>query len=468
MLKRNLKKLKKNVYELPRQDKMLVPARIISSENLIKFVDEESIKQLSNVSKLPGILKYSIAMSDIHLGYGFPIGGVAAFDKNKGVITPGGIGYDIGCGVRLLSSNITKKDFLDKRKNLVERLYKKIPSGVGKEGFLLSDKDISNILKKGVGWAIENGYGLKEDIEKIEDGGCLSPADPAKVSQKAKARGRKQLGTIGSGNHFIEIQFVEEVFDKEIAKVFGIGNGVITIMIHTGSRGLGHQTASDYLLKMDKIGNFIEKDLINAPIKSSIGEDYISAMNCAANFAFTNRQIITHLIREVFEEFFPGKKLDLVYDISHNIAKFENHSFNGKSKEVCVCRKGATRSFGPGREEIPKRYRKYGCPIFIPGSMGTSSYVLCGTKIAEKISFGSAPHGAGRLISRSKAMKDFNVKSIRKELELKDILIKSESEKNLIQESPQVYKDVEEVVKASEEAGICKKVAKMKPLAVVK
>lgn len=469
-----MKKIAENTWEIEKTGKMRVPGKVFASEKLIQNIEKDgkTLQQVQNVAQLKGIIGFSISMPDAHQGYGFPIGGVAAFDPEEGIISPGGVGYDINCGVRLIATNIQKEEFIIKRKEILNQLSKDIPSGVGKESeFSLNDQELNKVLESGVQWAVEKGYATKEDIEKIEDKGCIPGAISSKVSPRAKARGRSQLGSLGSGNHFLEIQEVEQVFDKEIAKSFNLKNGQVAIMIHSGSRGLGHQVASDYIMKMEKqygYKDLPDRELICAPISSQLGQEYRSAMAAAANFAFVNRQLITYQIRKCFSKFFPRSKLEIVYDIAHNIAKFEEHVIDGKKKEVCVHRKGATRSFGPGRKEIPSIYRSIGCPIFIPGSMGTSSYVLAGTKKAEEISFGSTAHGAGRILSRSYAIKNFTTQKIEKDLAIKNISIKAGSKKGIVEEAPEAYKDVEEVVKVSNELGLGKIVARLKPLAVLK
>jgi len=472
-MKEKMKKVSENIYEITKNGKMLVPGRIFASNILAEKIEDSCINQIENVAQLPGIINYSIAMPDVHVGYGFSIGGVAAFDLEKGIISPGGVGYDINCGVRLLVTDIPKADFLKKRKEVLNEIYKNVPSGVGKDSeFKLSDQELTDVLNNGLNWAVKKGYATKEDQERIEDNGCISDADSNKVTQKAKARGRSQLGSLGSGNHFLEIQEVDNIFDEKTAKAFGIKNkNQITVMIHCGSRGLGHQTASDYIQKMEKEYGFShlpDRELACAPINSPLGQDYRKAMAAAANFAFVNRQLITYQIRKSFHKFFPKAKIDLVYDICHNIAKFEEHKVNNKSCTVCVHRKGATRSFGPGRKEIPAVYRKIGQPIFIPGSMGTFSYVLVGTKKAEELSFGSTAHGAGRLLSRSYAIKNLNEKNLQKELDDKDIMLKTGSMKGALEEAPEAYKDVNEVARVSDQLGIGQLVARLKPLAVVK
>jgi tRNA-splicing ligase RtcB (3'-phosphate/5'-hydroxy nucleic acid ligase) len=473
MVKKIIKR-SENIWEIPKEGKMLVPGIVFASDKLMEKIKEgKTLDQIRNVACLPGIVKASFAMADAHQGYGFPIGGVAAFDLKTGIISPGGVGYDINCGVRLLASNLDKKDFLTKREKILKEIYKNVPSGVGKKSdFRLSDKEISRVLEEGVNWAVEKGYGGKDDIDRCEDHGKISGADPKKVSAKARGRGMNQLGSLGAGNHFLEIQEVEEIYDKKTAGIFGIKKkGQITVMIHSGSRGLGHQVAKDYIELMGKeygTSKFPDSELTCAPINSDLGMDYVSAMNAAANFGFVNRHLIMHQVRESFKKYFQGIEINLVYDIAHNIAKFEEFMIDGKKKLLCVHRKGATRSFGKGRKEIPKAYRKTGQPIFIPGSMGTYSYVLSGTKKAEEISWASTSHGAGRDLSRSFAMKNLKKEEIEKELKDVDVVVKSGSLKGLVEEAPKAYKDVEEVVKVSDSLGLGKLVARLKPLGVVK
>ena len=469
----NIKKISLNIYEIPKEGKMLVPGIIFASELLMNNIrKDKTLSQVKNVAMLPGILKASIAVADAHQGYGFPIGGVAAFDMDKGVISPGGVGYDINCSVRLLKTNLKKEDILKNQNKVVEALFRKIPSGVGRGSkFQITRKELDKVLESGARYIVEKGYGIKEDYLHMEEEGCLKGADASKVSERAIKRGIGQLGTLGAGNHFLEVQCVDEIFDDEIAKTFGLKKGQVTIMIHCGSRGLGHQVASDYIKKMeDKYGfkDLPDRELINAPIKSQLGKDYYSAMACAANFAFANKQLITHWIREEMKHLFPKFKADVVYDVCHNIAKFEEHVVYGKKKIVCVHRKGATRSFGSGRKEIPEAYKKVGQPVIIPGSMGTASYLLVGTKKAEELTFGSTVHGAGRVSSRSAALKNLRGEEVKKKLSQKGIEVKSGSWKALAQEAPEVYKDIDEVVKVVDELGISKKIARLKPLVVVK
>lgn len=471
-MKGKMKKISEFIYELPRIDGMNVPGRIFASENIFDKVEEQCIIQLANIAKLPGIVGYSLAMSDVHVGYGAPVGGVAAFDSKKGIVSPGVIGYDINCGVRLVASNLDKKQFLSKRDKLMKEIYKNVPSGVGKKSeFRLDNKEISNVIKEGVNWAVAKGYATEEDRFFCESEGRIVGADPKKISPKALGRGMNQLGTLGAGNHFLEVQEVEEVYNEMAAKSLGLKKGQIVVMIHSGSRGIGHQVASDYMQKMeDKYGSkhLPDRELAYAPIDSDLGQDYLSAMAGAANFGFTNRQLIMYKLRESFSKFFPKSELRLVYDIAHNIAKFESYDIGGKRMEVLVHRKGATRSFGPENEDVPTKYRKIGTPIFIPGSMGTNSYVLVGTRKAEELTFGSTAHGAGRLLSRSAASKQISPQALSKELKEKDVVLEVGSLSGAVDEAPRAYKNVDEVVRVSHELGIGKMVAKLRPLGVVK
>ncbi len=470
MYKEMLRKISETEYELPKVGKMNVPGRLFLSEELLKDVEENSLKQVANVAMLPGILKCSIGLSDMHLGYGFPIGGVAAFDVETGIISPGGVGYDINCSVRLLKTNLKIGDLKGREREIAHSLFRAVPSGVGRGGKLsLNNKELGEVLIKGAQWAVEKGYGGKEDCLHIEENGKMKNANPSSVSQRAKSRGMPQLGSLGAGNHFLDILTVDEIFDEGVAKVFGLKKGQVVIMIHCGSRGLGHQVASDYIKLMEEEYGYpdFDRELVNAPIKSELGQKYLSAMACAANFAFANKQLITHWIRENMKHYFPNFKAEVVYDICHNIAKFEKHVIDGKEKEVLVMRKGATRSFGPGREEISEDYRGVGQPVLIPGSMGTASYVLCGTKKAEEISFGSTAHGAGRVKSRTQAHKDMTFDEAKKDMEQRGVFVEFGGKKGLVEESPFSYKNIEEVVRVSHEAGIGKRVAKLKPVLVV-
>ena len=469
-----VRKIAENIWEIEKEEKMRVPGRIFASDTLMQTIqkDGKTIQQVKNVAQLKGIVGSSIAMPDAHQGYGFPIGGVAAFNLKEGIISPGGVGYDINCGVRLLATSLFKSEFMKLRKEVLAEIGKNIPTGTGKGStFSVTDKEIDAILEKGVVWTVKKGYATRDDIEHIEDNGCIEEADANVVSPRAKARGRGQLSSLGSGNHFLEIQVVEKLFDKKKAQVLGLQKDQIVVMIHSGSRGLGHQVASDYIMKMEKEYGFAhlpDRQLAYAPLDSKLGKMYHSAMAAAANFAFVNRQLMTHQVRKSFEKLFPKVTINLVYDIAHNIAKFEEHLVEGEKQTLCVHRKGATRSFGPERAEIPEAYRDIGCPIFIPGSMGTFSYVLVGTKKAEEISFASTAHGAGRVLSRTYAKKNITPEHLKQELKERDVAIKAGSIKGMLEEAPEAYKDVNEVVRVSHELGIGNLVARLKPLAVVK
>ncbi|MEK6963551.1 MAG: RtcB family protein [Nanoarchaeota archaeon] len=470
-------KLSSCLYEVPKHGKMNVPLRIYASEKLMKkMLEDNCIQQGINVAThLPGIQKYSIMMPDAHQGYGFSIGGVAAMDYETGCISPGGIGFDINCGVRLLTSNLTKEQVEPKIKELLERLFKNVPSGVGSESFLhLTNEELDEVLIKGATWALEKGHGLPEDVELCEEKGCMAGADATKVSTKAKARGRKQLGTLGAGNHFLEVQVVDKIYDPKAAERFGIKKeGQITLMIHCGSRGFGHQNCTDYLRKMEDaypeiVKALPEKDLIYAPISSPLAQDYLKSMTASANYAWCNRHIIASQTRKSVQQIFPDAQLNAVYDIAHNIAKVEEHTIDGVKKKVIVHRKGATRAFGPNRIEVPEKYRDLGQPVLLPGSMGTASYVLIGTGTSMDETFGSTAHGAGREMSRAQANRTWRGEDLKKELEAKNIHIKAASWKGISEEAPGAYKDVDEVVRVSDEAGIGKIVVRLVPLGVVK
>jgi tRNA-splicing ligase RtcB (3'-phosphate/5'-hydroxy nucleic acid ligase) len=466
-------------WEIPKHGPMRVPARIYSSAAMIESIKkEETLKQLYNVAQLPGILKAALAMPDIHWGYGFPIGGVAAFDCDEGVISPGGVGYDINCGVRLAATGLTASEVLPRLEELVNALFAHIPTGVGSTGNIkLSDGDLKNVLRQGSRWAVSKGFGEDWDVDHTEDKGCMADADPAAVSQKALDRGRKQLGTLGSGNHFVEIGIVEEIYDEQAASAFGFSKDKMTVLLHSGSRGLGHQVCDDFLASMTKKPDLVDfklpdRQLACARIRSSQGERYYQAMSCAANFAWANRQALMHLAKEALMDVFQISPRDLgmrlVYDVCHNIAKFETHEIDGKQKRVCVHRKGATRALPPGHPALSDDYRTSGQPILIPGDMGTASYVLAGTDKSMAETFGSTCHGAGRVLSRSAAIKAANGRSIYRELENKGILVKWASRSTLAEEMPDAYKDIAQVVDVVSGSGISKKVAKLRPVAVIK
>ena len=459
-------KISEYIFEIPKSGKMNVPVKVYSSDKLIDGVlKDDTIKQAKNVASLPGLYKKVVLCPDSHMGYGMPIGGVAAFDLKKGVIAPGMVGFDINCGVRILSTNISEKEFMVKREEVLHDLKRTIPSGVGRGGERQSIETIKEVLIKGSEWALEKGFATEDDLKRTEENGRMQGANPEDVSQKAIGRGLSHLGTLGAGNHFIDIQVVDEIFDEKVAEVFGLKKGNTCIMIHCGSRGLGHQVATDYLkLFEEKLGTkgLADKELVNAPINSELGKKYFSAMKCAVNFAFCNRQMIMHHARELLKRYFPKAKTNLIYDIAHNISKIEKYD----GKELLIVRKGATRSLGVGRKEIPIIYRKMGQPVLIPGSMSTASYILVGTKEAEKRSFGSSAHGAGRAHSRAWSHQELNMNQLKKILAKKDILLEG-SAKATIEESELSYKDVEEVIEVTEKAGLGKKVAKLKPIAVM-
>lgn len=469
-------------YRIPRSYKtgMKTDGIIYASERMLpQITSDEAPEQVANVAFLPGIVGCAMAMPDIHWGYGFPIGGVAAFDVEKGIISPGGVGYDINCGVRLLRTDLTDKDIQHKIKELVHSIFNNVPSGVGSTGKIrIDEKEVKQVLIHGAQWAMKKGYGWKEDIERIEAQGALEGANPEKVSRRALQRGRPQLGTLGAGNHFLEIQVVEDIYDRAAAKEMGIGDvGQITVMIHTGSRGLGYQVCDDNVKTLgsvtQKYGISIpDRQLACAPIKSPEGRSYFEQMACAANYAWANRQCIMHWIRESFEKVL-GKKADdlgmhLIYDVAHNIAKFEQHKVGDEIKELCIHRKGATRAFAAGHKEVPEVYKSIGQPVLIPGDMGTHSYLLLGTALAMKETYGSTCHGAGRVMSRTKALSRTRGRSISKELAEKGIYVLSASNEVLREEVPEAYKDIDMVVDAVHKAGISRKVARMRPLGVVK
>ncbi len=476
----SLKKIDDYRWELAPDYKpgMRVPGRIYTSERMLEQIgDEQAPEQVANVAFLPGIVGKSLAMPDIHWGYGFPIGGVAATRVSDGVISPGGVGFDINCGVRLLRTNLTETDVKPRIEQLVARLFASIPSGLGSEGRIrLKGNQIDRVLIKGARWAIEEGYGEKEDLELTENGGCLAGADPEQVSEKAKKRGTPQLGTLGSGNHFLEIQVVDEIYDSVTAKAFGVEEkGQVLILIHTGSRGFGHQVCDDYLKTMGKAIKkygieLPDRQLACAPVKSPEGQSYLAAMACAANYAWVNRQCITHWTRQVFMEVFGQSphEIGMIYDVAHNIAKIETHEVEGKKLSVCVHRKGATRAFPAGHADVPARYRKVGQPVLIPGDMGRYSYVAVGTEMAMKETFGSTCHGAGRVKSRSAAQRELSASEIAKELERKGIEFKVTSRSALVEEASQAYKDVSDVVEVTDGAGISRKVLKARPIGVIK
>jgi tRNA-splicing ligase RtcB (3'-phosphate/5'-hydroxy nucleic acid ligase) len=476
-MKEELKQINSVLWEISKSGDMRVPARLYASADMMDSVKRDrSLWQLRNVATLPGIQKYSLVMPDVHEGYGFPIGGVAATDLNDGVISPGGIGYDINCGIRVLKSKFDKDEIKAKINHIAKEIYHEVPSGVGKGGKIkLSPRDMNNVLNKGCKWAQKEGFATDNDLPFIESNGTLSTADADAVSQRAKERGRDQLGTMGAGNHFVEIDFIQHIYDEDAAKAFGLRAGQIVIQIHTGSRGLGHQVATDYIKTMiSKVNQYgiklPDRELSCVPISSPEGEQYFAAMSAAANFAWANRQLITHEVRRAWQNIFgsSGGNLSLLYDVAHNIAKIEEHDINGVKEKVMVHRKGATRAFPAGHPEVPKEFRHIGQPVLIPGSMGTASYILAGLPGSMDQTFGSACHGSGRLLSRTAARKKARGEEIREELNAMGITIQTGSMKGLSEEAPHAYKNVESVVDVVEQAGIAKKIARMKPLAVIK
>ncbi|MGE5190037.1 MAG: RtcB family protein [Gemmatimonadota bacterium] len=474
-----LRKLSETAWEIPTSPGMRVPGLVFASEAMMAdIVRDEALRQVMNVAHLPGILDHSIGMPDIHWGYGFPIGGVAAMDDREGVVSPGGVGYDINCGVRLLRSNLALESLRPKLPDLVSALHREVPSGVGSTGFVrLAAKDEEKVLTDGSRWCAAQGYATAEDVAFTESGGALPGADPDAVSAVAKKRGRDQLGTLGSGNHFLEIDEVTEVFDAEAAGAFGLFPGQAVVLIHSGSRGLGYQVCDDFLLVMaDAMRRYAielpDRQLACAPIRSPEGQRYLSALAAAANFAFANRQLLAHQARETFLTVLGMGPRDLgmalVYDCGHNNAKFEPHAVQGKKRRVLVHRKGATRSFPPGSPDVPEAYRDVGQPVFIPGDMGSASYVLAGSPGSMTLSFGSTCHGAGRRMSRTQAKASVRGKSIVREMADRGVLVACASQRTLAEEIPEAYKDVSGVVQVVHDAGIARKVARLKPAAVVK
>ena len=475
------KKIAENQYEIEADSNfgMRVPVRIYADDALLqKMLIGRTINQARNVATIPGIVGQSIVLPDGHEGYGFPVGGVAAMDAEEGMISPGGVGYDINCGVRLLRSNLTEDAVRAKLKELVNDLFSSIPSGVGSKGAIkLSPSQLDDVLVRGVSWAIDNGYGSTDDADVCEENGQIANADPNKVSEKARKRGAPQLGSLGSGNHFLEVQKVTEIHDEEAAKKMGIEEGTITVLIHCGSRGFGHQVCSDYLRVAEQaLGKYdihlADRELACVPNTSEEGESYRKAMFAALNYAWSNRQMITHWTRKSFERVFKQSESDLemnlVYDVAHNIAKVEKHKVNGEERKLVVHRKGATRAYPAHKEEVPFRYREIGQPVLIPGSMGTSSWILVGQPNSMNLSFGSTAHGAGRNMSRTKARKNFTESDVKKSLNDKGIFLKALTRDGVVEETPQAYKDVDAVVNVSHDLGIATKVAKLVPIGVIK
>jgi len=476
-------KVKEGIWEIPKTEKegMLVPARVLGTDKLVKEMDDGVFNQVTNVACLPGIQKYALCMPDGHWGYGFPIGGVAAFELEKGVISPGGIGFDINCGMRLVKTNLTLEEVQPKLPQLMDKIFYSVPAGVGCKGFVkLTPNQFREIMVKGVDWCIENGYGWKEDKERIEEYGRIAGAKPEKVSKHALQRGMEQLGTLGSGNHYLEVQvaLTDQVYYPEAAKVFGLDRpNQIFIMVHCGSRGFGHQIGTDYLrIFGDAMRRYnikvLDRELACAPYSSPEGQDYFGAMVCAANSAFANRQVILHRIREAFSEVFKKDPqelgLDLVYDVCHNIAKIEEYQLNGQIKKLLVHRKGSTRSFGPNRPEVTEIYRKIGQPVIVGGSMETGSFLLVGTEIAHQETFGSTCHGSGRTMSRAEAKRKVRGSELKEKMEKRGIVIRSVSMSGLAEEAGFAYKDISEVVDAVDSLGISKKVLQLRPIGNLK
>ena len=476
-----LEKIDDCMWRIPKHKRMRVPGMVFANESLLnKMQTDRTLWQCTNVAHLPGIYKYAVTLPDGHEGYGFPIGGVAATDYSEGVISPGGVGYDINCGVRLLTTNLSERDVRPNLSQLANTIFGNVPSGLGsrRKDFTLSARDLDRLVVEGVHWLIDHGLGWAEDAEHCEEGGCMKNSDPNKVSATAKKRGLTQIGTLGSGNHFLEVQKVDKIFNPRTAKVFGIEHeGQVTVMIHCGSRGYGHQVCSDYLRVMERAVrkfniDLPDRELACAPGSSNEAGDYFQAMACAVNYAFSNRQAIMHWVRQSFQQVYhedPEKfGLKLVYDVAHNIAKVETHNVEGEQRKVWVHRKGATRAFPPEHTAIPADYRSKGQPVLIPGSMGTSSWVLVGTGKAMELTFGSTAHGAGRMMSRSAAKRKYWGGDIKTALEKRGIVVRAASQMVLAEEADSAYKDVDVVAEVSDQVGIATKVARLVPLAVVK
>jgi len=479
--KQDFKRLSPFLWEIPTTFRvgMRVPVRLFADDRLLEeALDDKSLEQAVNASMLPGLIGHVTVMPDVHQGYGFPIGGVAATRLPHGVISPGAIGYDINCGVRLLASRIRLEEAESYLADLASALYRNCPSGVGVKGSVrLSPKELERVCREGAEWALDNGYAQEMDLARTEEGGRIPGADPAAVSDRAKQRGQPQLGTLGAGNHFVEVDVVDQVFDPAAASAMGLAPGTLALQIHCGSRGFGHQVCTDYVREFQpataryKI-QLPDRELVCAPLDSPEGQRYLAAMACAANYAFANRQIMAHHARRSFEEALGGRvpdwELQQVYDIAHNMGKIEEHSVGGERVRVCVHRKGATRAFGPGFEGLPDEYRPLGQPVLVPGSMGTASWVLLGTEGSMEQSFGSTCHGAGRTMSRKQAKRTVRGDQLRAELEQRGIHIRAGSMPGLAEEAPQAYKDVDAVVEVVARAGIAKQVARLRPVAVIK
>lgn len=472
---KSLNKISDYVWEIPREGEMRVPGRIFASAELVGDFDDNVIKQIKNVASLPGIQQASMAMPDAHWGYGFPIGGVAAFDPDEdGIISMGGIGFDISCGVRTMRTGMRREEIEPYLGKLVDRLFAIVPAGMGSEGKIrLNPRQIDEVLVGGAQWAVSQGYGYKEDLRYIEEGGVMGGADPAQVSDMAKKRQFREVGTLGSGNHYLEIQYVAEVYDEKIAGELGLFRDDVVISVHCGSRALGHQIGTDYLRTLAEASRRYnipvhERELVCAPLNSPEGRRYFSAVCAGINCALANRQVIAHLVREAFSDVIPRARISMLYDVSHNTCKIEEHPVGNKVKRLFIHRKGSTRAFGPGRKEIPEEYRAIGQPVLIGGTMGTCSYVLVGTESGMRQAFGSACHGAGRAMSRTQARKRWRGDALLKELADKGIIIRAHSYSGAAEEAPGAYKDVTAVVDATHNAGLARKVVMVKPLACIK
>ena len=470
-----LQKQTEDRWRIAPHGKMRVPAVIFATEPLIRDMDEKVYEQVTNVATLPGIVRASYAMPDAHWGYGFPIGGVAAFDAdNGGIISAGGVGFDISCGVRTLLTGLTLDQIQAVKARLADALFHKIPAGVGSRGKLsLNDKEMNSMLVGGAQWAVKQGYGTVEDLQRVEEGGCIPDARPCEVSDRAKTRQRDEMGTLGSGNHYLEVQHVAKIFDREIASAFAIFEGDVVLSIHCGSRGLGHQIGTEFLTRMAAAASqygidLPDRELACAPIYSPVGQAYLGAMRAAINCALANRQIITHLVREAFTEIFPQAELSLLYDVSHNTCKVEDHIVDGTKMHLFVHRKGATRAFGPGHQAINEPLRPIGQPVLIGGTMGTASYILSGTAAGMDLAFGSACHGAGRSMSRHQALRQWRGSEVVQNLASRGVLIRSRSMRGVAEEAPGAYKDVAEVVEAADHAGLARTVARLEPVICIK
>jgi tRNA-splicing ligase RtcB len=470
-----LNKINDYLWEIPRAGDMRVTGRIFASEKLVREMDEKVREQITNVAMLPGIQRASVAMPDAHWGYGFPIGGVAAFDPEEGgIISMGGVGFDISCGVRTMKTGLSRNEIMPKLERLVDEFYRRVPAGVGSEGLIrLSPSQIDEMLLGGAEWAVKHGWGLKEDLDYIEEKGRVEGAEPSQVSDTAKKRQYREMGTLGSGNHYLEVQVVEELYDQAAAQAMGLRLEGVVISVHCGSRGLGHQIGTDYLKALANAAQRFklpirDRELASAPIDSPEGRSYFGAMSAGINCALANRQIITHLVREIFTEVYPEGHITMLYDISHNTCKVETHVINGRKKRLYVHRKGATRAFGPGQIDLPQEYRHVGQPVLIGGTMGTASYILVGTEAGMEQAFGSACHGAGRAMSRTQAKRQWHGRDVIRSLAAQGIIIRGHSYAGIAEEAPESYKNVTEVVDAAHHACLARKVARVRPIACVK